>query len=171
MLRINSTLTQALFISAFMTVILLPNSVFADTMEGSLNGEPHSWHVLKQGNSSTASYSELSPNMLTVTLQGHAEQQFATQGTVSINFTMMNGELISPPEVSYFHTGRFMPNYGSQETPEHWELSVSNIDGDSAHFVGRYKNTLVLQGKPVSDEPDSVDLVVEFDLRASKENL
>ncbi|MBQ0777438.1 MAG: hypothetical protein KBT84_07590 [Pseudomonas sp.] len=165
----NQTLRQRLSLSSCIVAVLLLNPAVADTIEGSLNGESKSWNVLKQQGASTATFSELTPGMQTVRLQGHVEQKFATQGTLSINFTLMNGSLISPPEVTYFHTNGFMPNYGNQDTPAGWELSVSEIEGDSAHFVGRYEGTLKLQGKPEGNEPDTLELAVEFDVRASKD--
>ncbi|SDU19735.1 hypothetical protein [Halopseudomonas salegens] len=150
--------------------LLSSTAVLADTIEGTLDGEPQTWHVVKQDGASTAGFSELGPGMLNVSLQAHVEKRFATQGTLNISFVLMNGELISPPEASYFHTNRFMPNYGNQDTPKHWELSVSEVEGDSAHFVGQYQGTLTLQGTPEGDEPDSLELTVDFDVRAIRDN-
>lgn len=171
MLRSRHSLSKTLFLTGLTAAALIGSPAFADTIEGSLNGKPQTWHVLNQGGASTANFTELSPGMQTVTLQGHVEEKFATRGTLSIGFTLMNGALLTPPEVSYFHTDRFMPSYGNQDTPPHWELSVSEIDGNSAHFVGRYQGALNLQGKPEGDEPQTLELAVDFDVRAIKNDL
>ena len=170
MLHIHSSFGKTVLILGLVG-LLLSSPAVADTIEGTLNGEPRTWHVFKQGGSSTANFSELVPGMQTVTLQGHVDDEFATQGTVSIGFTLMNGEMVSPPEASYFHTGKFVPNYGNQDTPRQWDLSVREIDGNTMHFAGQYAGTLKLQGKPTGDEPETIELDVTFDVNAVRTDM
>lgn len=143
--------------------------LMADSVEGWIDGEEKRWHVLKQRGASSASFTELGRGMYTVILQAHAGDDYATEGTVSISFTMMNGQLVAPASASYFHTPRVMPHYANQDEPEQWELTVNEIEGERARFVGSYQSTLSLQGNPAADEPAQIELAVEFDVEALRE--
>lgn len=171
MLHIHSRLGATLGLTGMAAALLISTGALADTITGTLNGEPRSWHVVKQGGSSTANFSELVPGMQTVTVQGHVENQFATEGTLSIGFTLINGEMVSPPEATYFHTSGFMPNYGNQDTPQQWELKVGEIEGNTVHVAGHYAGTLKLQGKPTGDEPETMELDVKFDVNAVRTDM
>ena len=70
-----------------------------------------------------------------------------------------------------FHTGKFVPNYGNQDTPRQWDLSVREIDGNTMHFAGQYAGTLKLQGKPTGDEPETIELDVTFDVNAVRTDM
>ncbi len=85
----------------------------ANEIHGSLDGEEREWHVVTHAEGSTANYHELMPGMLNVTIQGHREEKFATQGTLSIDFMVMQG---SPgaASVTYFPENGLTPHYGTE---------------------------------------------------------
>lgn len=159
-----------LLLSATLTLSLIAFNANANTLQGTLNGEEQSWHILQKDDMSTASYTELSPGMLTVTLQGHSEQRYAVKGTLSVNFTMMNGQMIGNSEVTYFPTKKFMQNYSNQDKPAHWELEIKQAEGDRMRFTGRYKGTLNYTGKPSDGQSESMDIDVNFDITATPQS-
>ncbi|ALS99199.1 hypothetical protein AT746_13655 [Lacimicrobium alkaliphilum] len=159
-----------LLLGTTLTLSLIALSANANTLQGSLNGKQQSWHILQRDDMSTASYTELSPGMLTVTLQGHSEQRYAVKGTLSVNFTMMNGQMIGNPEVAYFPTKKFMQNYSNQDKPAHWELEIKQAKGDHMRFTGRYQGTLNYTGAPSEDKPESMDIDVHFDITATPQS-
>src|SRR5690554_8236825 len=81
---------------------LCAGQVMANEIRGTLDGEPHEWHVLSEGDMSTANFSELMPGMVNVTVQGHREARYEPQRTRRISFLVMQGAP-SEASVTYFH--------------------------------------------------------------------
>lgn len=167
MRSIRAVLSSTFVLSGLLITVLL-TPAHADTLQGLIDNEAYSWHVLQQGDTSTATFAELSPGMLSVTLQGHAEQRYATQGTLSINFTLMDGEVLADPEVAFFHSERMRPHYASDGAPESWQLNVQEVDGDSGRFAGRYQGVLQLMGTADETQPESIAVDIEFDVQAQR---
>lgn len=151
--------------------LLLGTAAHADTFEGTIDGEPRQWHILEYEGESTASFSE-DFGMLDVSLQGHAEQRFTTQGTLSINFTLMDSQLIDEPEVMYLPESSMFPNYMAVEGSGQLTLDHYTVDGDTARFSGRYEGEL-MRYESMRDEPnadDTISVDVRFDIEASRES-
>ncbi|NAW33456.1 hypothetical protein [Halomonas alimentaria] len=143
----------------------------ANEIHGSLDGEEREWHVVTHAEGSTANYHELMPGMLNVTIQGHREEKFATQGTLSIDFMVMQGSP-SAASVTYFSEASMVPHYGT-ETEVPIELEVLELEGDSGRAKGRVRTSLAYVESMQSshDADNSIDLDVEFDVTLVREEL
>ena len=143
----------------------------ANEIRGTLDGEPHEWHVLSEGDMSTANFSELMPGMVNVTVQGHREARYETQGTLSISFMVMQGAP-SEASVTYFHESGLTPHYGT-ESDVPIELEVLELEGDSGRAKGRVSTSLAYVESMQSshDAANSIDLDVEFDVTLVREEL
>jgi len=69
----------------------------SDRIEGQIDGDARSWHVLEFEGESTAASHEFSHGMIGVSIRGHQEPRFQVQGTISIDFTIMNGQALGGP--------------------------------------------------------------------------
>lgn len=141
----------------------------ADEISGTLDGEPQQWHVITHADGSTANFSELMPGMIDVTIQGHREQEFATQGTLSISFMVMGGEA-SSAVVTYFPESSIMPHYGTEdEVPI--ELELLDIDGDTGRAKGHITASLthVASMSEGHDHSNTMDIDVSFDVALARE--
>ena len=150
---------------------LCAGQVMANEIHGSLEGEEREWHVVTHAEGSTANYHELMPGMLNVTIQGHREEKFATQGTLSIDFMVMQGSP-SAASVTYFSEASMVPHYGT-ETEVPIELEVLELEGDSGRAKGRVSTSLAYVESMQSshDADNSIDLDVEFDVTLVREEL
>lgn len=141
----------------------------ADDISGTLDGEPKEWHVVTHSEGSTASFSELVPGMVNVTIQGHREQRYETQGTLNIDFMVMNG-VVSSASVSYFPENSIMPHYGTaEEVPI--DIELLDIDDDPGHTKGRITASLayVASMSDGHDHSNAIDLDVSFDVTLTHE--
>lgn len=156
----------ALLMGGFM---LAASHAVANEISGTLDGEPKQWHVITHAEGSTANFSELMPGMTDVTIQGHREQTFETQGTLSISFMVMEGEA-SSAMVTYFPESSIMPHYGTEdEVPI--DIEVLDIDGDEGRAKGRVATSLAYLAS-MSDDYDhsnTMDVDVSFDVTLIRE--
>ncbi|KAF0807622.1 hypothetical protein ACRYJU_03345 [Alloalcanivorax xenomutans] len=141
-------------------------SAGADTLEGELGGESRSWHVLRDGQTSTARFSNVAPGVVVYQVQGHAEEKFAIAESVALSFTAMNGRLIGTPEVSYFPENSLFPVYSNQGGGK---LTLEHLKSgeDTVVLKGRYQGSLERLegiGKDASGG-DSLTLDLFFDVR------
>ncbi|RUR30436.1 hypothetical protein ELY33_11655 [Vreelandella andesensis] len=141
----------------------------ANEISGTLDGEPKEWHVVTHSEGSTASFGELMPGMMDVTIQGHREQRFETQGTLSINFMVMNGTT-GDASVSYFPESAMMPHYGT-ETEVPIEIELLDIDGDTGRAKGRISTSLAYLASMTEDYDSSntMEVDVSFDVTLVRE--
>lgn len=141
----------------------------ADEISGTLDGEPKEWHVVTHSEGSTANFGELMPGMMDVTIQGHREQRFETQGTLSINFMVMNG-VSGDASVSYFPEDGIMPHYGTEEEVP-IEIELLDIDGDSGRVKGRIATSLAYVASMTEghDHSNTIDIDVSFDVALARE--
>lgn len=150
---------------------LVAAQALADEIRGTLDGEEREWHVVTHAQGSTANYHELMPGMLGVTIQAHREEKFATQGTLSIDFMVMQGTP-GAASVTYFPENSLTPHYGT-ETEVPVEFEVLELEGDSGRAKGRVSTSLAyvesMQSSPDAD--NSIDLDVEFDVTLVREEL
>jgi len=52
--------------------------------------------------------------MIGVSIQGHKEPRFQVQGTISIDFTIMNDQVLDGAEVAYFPESSMIPSYANE---------------------------------------------------------
>lgn len=141
----------------------------ADEISGTLDGEPKQWHVVTHSEGSTAYISEIMPNMIKVTVQGHREAHYETQGTLSIDFMVMNG-VASSASVSYFPESSMLPHYGTeQEVPI--EIELLDVDSDPGRVKGRMITSLayIASMSEDYDHSNTLDVDVSFDVALTQE--
>ncbi|MFP4155924.1 MAG: hypothetical protein ACOC00_05055 [Halothiobacillaceae bacterium] len=162
-------MNQRLFMTAVSALVLAMTSlsVGANTIEGQLNGEPRDWHVLQESEASSVNFQEIMPGMISYTIQGHAEPQYAVPGTLSLNFMDMNGSL-GEPEVSFFPNATLMPHYG-ESTTRAWELDVKDNADGSKQLTGHFIGTLIMVDHSSSNPDDSMEVEVRFEVQAMPE--
>lgn len=143
---------------------LCAGQLLANEVSGTLNGDEHQWHVLNQGGMSTANFSELMPGMINVTIQGHRQDRYETQGTLSIDFMVMEGAP-SEASVTYFHESGLTPHYGTEEEVP-IEIEVLEIDGDSGRAKGRVATSLAYVESMMAehDHANTLEIDVSFDV-------
>ncbi|WP_433924318.1 hypothetical protein ACN06F_16350 [Vreelandella sp. 21] len=150
-------------------LMLVATPVLADEISGTLDGESKEWHVVTHSEGSTANFSELMPGMMDVTIQGHREPKFETQGTLSISFIVMNGDT-GDASVSYFPENGMLPHYGTeQDVPI--DIELLDIDGDTGRVKGRVVTSLAYLAS-MSDDYDhsnTMDIDVSFDATLVRE--
>lgn len=143
---------------------LCAGQVMANEIRGTLDGEPHEWHVLSEGDMSTANFSELMPGMVNVTVQGHREARYATQGTLSISFMVMQGQP-GDASVTYFHESGLTPHYGT-ESDVPIEIEELEIDGETGRVKGRVATSLAYVESMMTehDHDNAMEIDVTFDV-------
>ncbi len=149
----------------------LSSGVFAQTFNGSVNGEPRTWHVLTQGQQSTVSLSEDGDGVTMVVIQGHAQPSYLIKGTITINAALKNGQLMGEPDVLYFPQTSMASVYSSvAQQPGKFNIKVDNQTPNGAQLVGSYKGNLYrtpgIGQKP--DLNDKIEVSVSFDVPALK---
>jgi hypothetical protein len=152
-------------------LLLMPLIVAgADRIEGQIDGDPRSWHVLEFEGDSTATFHEFGHGMVSVSIQGHQEPRFQVQGTISIDFAMMGNQVLGGAEVAYFPEPSMVPNY-TNDGEGRFELLRSDISGPEARFEGRFAGTLA-RTERMGDEPnpgDTIEVELYFDVTAKRE--
>lgn len=148
---------------------LCAGQAMANEIRGTLNGEPHEWHVLSEGDMSTANFSELMPGMVNVTVQGHREARYATQGTLSISFMVMQGQP-GDASVTYFHESGLTPHYGT-ESDVPIEIEALEIDGETGRVKGRVATSLAYVESMMTehDHDNAMEIDVTFDVALVRE--
>ncbi|PAU72129.1 hypothetical protein ACSTAY_16285 [Vreelandella alkaliphila] len=150
-------------------LMLVATPVLADEISGTLDGEPKEWHVVTHSQGSTANFSEMMPGIMNVTVQGHREPRFETQGTLSISFIVMSGDA-GDASVSYFPESGILPHYGTeQDVPI--DIELLDVDGDTGRVKGRVATSLAYVAS-MSDDYDhsnTMDVDVSFDVTLVRE--
>lgn len=146
-------------------------TAMADDVSGSVDGEARQWHVLQGDDGKTVNFSEFSPGFQTVTIQAHRSTRYEVEGSISITFSLMDGE-ISDGEAMYFPEARMTPHFTDENAHERLVLERVELDGGDTRLVGRYEGELAYRGSMFSeaDETNTVSLVVEFDVSPSRED-
>ncbi|WP_429911322.1 hypothetical protein [Glycocaulis sp.] len=159
------------FVALLGSLVLTTGTAFADEVSGSLDGEARQWHVLQGEDGKTVNFSELSPGFHTVTVQAHRNTRYEVEGSVSITFTLMDGEIIDA-EAMYFPEARMTPHFTDENAQDGLVLETVNLDGGTARLVGRYEGELAYRASMFRepDESNTVSLVVEFDVTPSRED-
>lgn len=149
---------------------LCAGQVMASEISGTLDGEPHEWHVLTHADGSTAYFSELMPDMINVTVQGHREERYETQGTLSIDFMVMQGAP-SEASVTFFHASGLTPHYGTEEEVP-IEIEELEIDGETGRVKGRVATSLAYVESMMAghDHDNVMEIDVTFDVVLMRED-
>lgn len=165
-------MTRHQLLTAFtMTTLLGITPVTANTLEGTLNGEQREWTIIEaRGGQSTASYSEIAPGMVNISIQGVEGTKYAVKGSLTLSTTLMQGKPVTPPEVSFFPEKTMLPNYSASKA-ESWEINTEPAGDGTMKVRGHYRGTLTrveaIGQDPKSDDTMKVD--VRFDILARKQ--
>jgi len=154
--------------AALLVVPLIVGS--SDRIEGQIDGDPRSWHALKFEGESTATFHKFSRGMIGVSIQAHQEPRFQVQGTISIDFAIMNDQVLGGAEVAYFPGPSIVPSYAN-EGGGRFELPTSDISGPEAWFAGRFEGSLI-RFERMDDVPnpdDTIEVELYFDVTAKRE--
>ena len=143
----------------------------ANTLEGTLNGEQREWTIIEaRGGQSTASYSEIAPGMVNISIQGVEGKKYAVKGSLTLSMTLMQGKPVTPPDVAFFPETKMLPNY-SESKPESWEIKTEPAKDGTMKVRGHYRGTLTrveaIGQDPKTDDTMKVD--VRFDILARKQ--
>lgn len=163
----NKTSWQPLLLTA---TLALPFSALADSVTGTLDGDEREWHVVTHSEGSTANFSEIAPGMYTVTIQAHREQRYALEGTLSIDFMVMNGQPMNA-SLMYLPEDNMIPHYGTEGETASVQFDTLEIDGETARLKGSVETTLLYLASIAEghDPDDTLDVAVNFDVEAIRQ--
>lgn len=162
---------KGLLVALLPGIMLAGGTALADEVSGSVDGEARQWHVLRGEDGKTASYSEVSPGIHTVTVQAHRQNRYEVEGSVSVTFTLMDDEILDAQAI-YFPQARMTPNYIDENAQGGLMLEHVDLGGATARLTGRYEGELAYKSSMFS-EPDpanTISLVVEFNISPSRED-
>lgn len=145
-------------------------SELAPEIEGVLDGEPHEWFILSQGNDSNASFIELGDEVR-IDITGFIDsERWDAQEAISISLTMVEDELIETDVVYLLGDTPLPPLYTSGDAQVTVSLTHYERDSQTVHVTGRIQGVLALQVQldaPPSLE-EGIDIDVMFDVQAQK---
>lgn len=165
-------MTRQHLLTAFSLAALLGTApAVANTLKGTLNGEQREWTIIEaRGGQSTASYDEIGPGMVNISIQGVEGKSYAVQGSLTLSMTLMQGKPVMPPEVAFFPEKKMLPNY-SESQPDDWKLETEPVGDGTMKVRGHYRGTLTrveaIGQDPKADDTMKVD--VRFDVLARKQ--
>lgn len=146
----------------------------AGEITGTIGDQSATWHVLKMDLGgemrSTANYSNPVGLMTEFTLQAHPGNSFQIEKSVSVTFSMMNGNLVSGGALYFPEAGMF-PHYGDHNDSVSVELDTLEMGDGTARIKGRATGT-IYRLADYSAEPDMSDsspIDLSFDLTAYEE--
>lgn len=139
-------------------------------IKGVLDGEPHEWFILSQGNDSNASFVELGDEVR-VDITGFIDsERWDAQEAISISLTMVEDELIKTDVVYLLGDTPLPPLYTSEDARMMVSLMHYERDSQTVHIAGRVQGILALQVQldiPPSLE-EGIEIDVTFDVQAQK---
>lgn len=141
---------------------------------GTVGDGPATWHMLKMDLGgeirSTANYSNPVGLMTEFTLQAHPGDSFQIENSVSVTFSMMNGNLVSGGALYFPEAGMF-PHYGDHNDSVTVEIKALEMGDGTAKVKGKATGT-IYRLADYSAEPDMSDsrpIDLSFDLTAYEE--
>lgn len=147
---------------------LLPLTAQAQSIEGTLEGEPREWFILSEGRDSNASFIEVGDQQQ-VTISGFIEpDNWNAHEALSISLSIEDNQLIDSQVVHLIGNTAMPPLYTSEGgsvtvTLEHFEQQ-----GRQVHVTGHIRGVMALQSDldvaPSQDE--GIDINVQFDVEA-----
>lgn len=141
-------------------------------IEGTLNGTPHSWHVLVENGESNSSWMDMG-GILMVSVFGHADRTSLLDGTDALNVTLTLMQREGGPvpiEVEVLHyAGASMTLYANDidsAPPADLALERIAVEGEDLHVKGRVTAQVfrVVDLAEMSfDESDRIEVVASFE--------
>ena len=147
---------------------LLPLTAQADSIEGTLEGEPREWFILSEGRDSNASYIEVG-DQLQVSITGFIEpESWDAYEALSISLNVEDSQLIDAQVVHLIGNTAMPPLYTSEGGSVTVTLERFEQQGSQVHVAGHIQGVMALQSDldatPSQDE--GIDINVQFDVEA-----
>ena len=146
----------------------------AGEISGTVGDQTATWHVLKMDLGgeirSTANYSSPVGLMTEFTLQAHPGNSFQIENSVSVTFSLMNGNLVSGGALYFPEAGMF-PHYGDHNDSVTVEIETLEMGDGTAKVTGTATG-IIYRLADYSAEPDTSDsrpIDLSFDLTAYAE--
>jgi len=146
----------------------------AGEISGTVGDESTTWRVLKMDLGgeirSTANYSNPVGLMTEFTLQGHPGNSFQIENSVSVTFSVMNGNPVSGGALYFPEAGMF-PHYGDHNDSVIVEIETLDMGDGTAKVKGKATG-MIYRLSDYSAEPDMSDarpIDLSFDLTAYAE--
>lgn len=155
-------LVLAVAVPLFWTVSLFADAG-DDLIKGSLDGKPRGWRI--QGPRGSANYSSISHAVTQYRIQAYQASSPAMKDSLSLSYTMMNGQLIGSPQVSYLPGKKMFPLYSNEGSGNLVIENEKNLDSQK-QLQGRYQGPLVLVEKngQAPDGKNAMEIDVHFDV-------
>lgn len=137
------------------------------TIRGNIGQRPGEWHAIRMGSGSdaatTASYFAPLANMMSYTIQGHAERRFAIENSLSIELSYMGDQLVGS-EATYFHDEGLLPHYTSDGESLTVEITALRTVDDLLEIEGTARGKLFHVASLTSgvDPADAMPIDVTF---------
>ncbi|WP_355660894.1 hypothetical protein [Halomonas salifodinae] len=149
---------------------LAPPVLAEAEMAGELDGEARQWHILRHGDDSNASFTDLG-GLYVVDLVGFVDPDaWRSQEALSISFTLMGEEVTEFDVVHLIGHSALPPVYTSEAAELTLTLEAFEVQGPVARVAGRVAGTLALQrhlGEPPSLE-EGIAIDVRFEAEAER---
>ncbi|RUR30585.1 hypothetical protein [Vreelandella nanhaiensis] len=154
--------------AALLIAGLLPLSVHASSIEGTLEGEAYEWFVLNGGQDSSAAYVETG-NQLDITITGFMDPDSRdAREALSMHLSVEDGELVDAQVVQLIGSAATPPFYTSEGGSVAVSISHFEQQGRLLHVAGRIKGSMALQNSvEAAQGPDEeIAIDVHFDVEA-----
>lgn len=146
---------------------MAPPALAEEGIRGSLDGEARQWYILRHGDDSNASFTDLG-GLYAVDLVGFVDPDaWRTREALSISFTLMGEEVTEFDVVHLIGHSALPPVYTSEAAEITLTLEAFEVRGPVARVAGRVVGTLALQR--VLGEPPSLEEGIAIDVRFETE--
>lgn len=156
--------------SAFWLPFFAHASELAPEIEGTLDGEPHEWFILSQGNDSNASFVELGDEVR-IDITGFIDDEnWDAKDAISISLTLLEDELVEADVIYLIGHSPMPPLYTSENAKVTVSLTHYERDSQTVQVAGRVQGEMALQVQldaPPSLE-EGIDIDVMFEVQAQK---
>lgn len=141
-------------------------------ISGQIDGESTQWVVQSKPPNPSVVFSTLLPEMHSFRITGYADERFAREGSLTIEFNLRNGE-VQDPQVRYFPFAPLHPRFSFGEDHGNGELTIDSvrIEAVTAHVEGRFSGELYYHQSP-NTTPISHrthDAEIEFSVIATRQ--
>lgn len=147
---------------------LLPITVQAQSIEGTLEGESREWFILSEGRDSNASYIEVG-DQLQVSITGFIEpESWDAYEALSISLNVEDSQLIDAQVVHLIGNTAMPPLYTSEGGNVTVTLERFEQQGSQVHVAGHIQGVMALQDglDAAPSQEDGIDIDVQFDVEA-----
>ncbi|RUR40969.1 hypothetical protein ELY25_03760 [Vreelandella populi] len=154
--------------AALMIAGLLPLSVHASSIEGTLEGETYEWFVLNGGQDSSAAYVETGEQM-DITIMGFIDPDSRdAREALSMHLRIEDGELVDAQVIQLISSAATPPFYTSEGGSVDVSISHFEQQGRLLHIAGHIQGSMALQNSmdAVQDPDEEIMINVHFDVEA-----